>query len=72
MAGEKQEVWIGSMRNELGSLEARDVNEDVTNEDLQRRYWSKGINVKIVLARLLPIKKPSMMEKEGGWRKQGS
>ena len=67
MQGEEKNKWIDSMKEELASLNRREVYDEVTNQDLHRRYWSKGIRTKQVPGRLLTIKKP-LHDGEGGWK----
>ena len=66
MTGSAREMWIKAMKEELDSLVERDVKVDVTNQDIQRMYWSHGTRTKTVPARLLPIKKP-LHDGKGGW-----
>ena len=72
MTGSAKEMWIRAMQEELDSLVTRDVKVDVTNQDLQRMYWSQGKRTKTVPARLLPIKKPLRDGKGDGKQQQGS
>eukprot|EP00974_Lingulodinium_polyedra_P007033 666564-Lingulodinium_polyedra.AAC.1 len=55
------------MKEELGSLDKREVYDEVIAEDLQKDYWSKGIRTKKIPARCFLVKKP-LHDGKGGWK----
>eukprot|EP00974_Lingulodinium_polyedra_P068702 6653325-Lingulodinium_polyedra.AAC.1 len=55
------------MKEELSSLDKREVYEEVVAGDLQKRYWSKGIRTNKVPARCFLLKNP-LHDGKGGWK----
>ena len=41
MPQEEKQRWIEAMKEELKSLEAREVYDEMTNFQLSEKYWSK-------------------------------
>ena len=71
MTTEERKKWIDAMIEELESLKRREVYEEVTNQDLQRRYWSQGKRTKMVPGRLLTVKNHYMTVKVDGNQRHG-
>ena len=57
MTGEDREKWVRAMRDEMDSLKALNVHEEMSEEEVFKQYRSKGIPTKIIPGKLVATKK---------------
>jgi hypothetical protein len=67
MTGEDREKWVRAMRDEMDSLKALNVHEEMSEEEVFKQYRSKGIPTKIIPGKLVATKKP-LFDEKGGWK----
>ena len=64
---EDLEVWKKAMKDEIDSLQALEVYEELTKEEVHERYWGQKIRTKTVPGKLVATKKP-LFDDQGGWK----
>ena len=67
MEGSEKSKWLDGMKDEMNSMDVREVFDEVTATGLNERYWRKGIKTNKIPAKMVMVKKP-LHDGAGGWK----